>query len=373
MPPIVIDVRNADDLRDVVHRAVEALAAGKIVAFPTETVYGLAASALCESAVLRLREIKGRAAHQPFALGIKSLDDAMDYVPDLNPLGRRIARRCWPGPITLVLKNGHTDSLIQQLPISAQEAFVPHGYLGIRVPAHDLLQQVLQILVGPVALTSANRHGAQDALTAKEVLESMDDDVDMVLDDGRSRLGQPSTVVRVDGDKYEILREGVVPQRTLKRLASMHILFVCTGNTCRSPLAEVIAKQMISQRRGCSVEDLEENGVIVMSAGIAAMMGSKPSADAVVTAKDLGLDLSQHAAQPLTATLVRHADQIFTMTNGHREAILAQWPEAHDRIQLLLPDSRDVADPIGQPQECYKECAEQIRGALKTRIDEMFT
>ena len=86
MAPAVIDVRTAEDPRDVVHRAVQALAEGKLVAFPTETVYGLAASALNEEAVQRLAEVKGRGAGHPFSLAIKSAEEVLDYIPELSPL-----------------------------------------------------------------------------------------------------------------------------------------------------------------------------------------------------------------------------------------------------------------------------------------------
>ena len=86
MPPVVIDVRRADDLRDVVHRSVQALAEGKLVGFPTETVYGLAASALDAAAVQRLADVKRRGSDRPFALAVKSADEAFDYVPDISPL-----------------------------------------------------------------------------------------------------------------------------------------------------------------------------------------------------------------------------------------------------------------------------------------------
>ena len=116
MPPIVIDIRNAEDARDVVHRAVQALAEGQLVALPTETVYGLAASACRADAVERLLRAKGRPTAQPLALAIKSAEEATDFVPDMSPLARRLARRCWPGPVTLVVDNQHKDGLTQQLP-----------------------------------------------------------------------------------------------------------------------------------------------------------------------------------------------------------------------------------------------------------------
>src|SRR6185503_2741329 len=103
MPPVVIDIRSAEDSRDVVHRAVQALAEGKLVGLPTETVYGLAASALDERAVGRLLAVKNRREGQALTLAVKSADEALDYVPNLSSVGRRLARRCWPGPVTLVV------------------------------------------------------------------------------------------------------------------------------------------------------------------------------------------------------------------------------------------------------------------------------
>ena len=121
MAPLVIDIRSAEDTRDVVHRAVQALAEGRLVALPTETVYGLAASALDERAVKRLLAVKNRPEGQPLTLAVKSADDALDYVPDLSLLGRRLARRCWPGPVTLVVDDRHPDSLIGQLAPSVRQ------------------------------------------------------------------------------------------------------------------------------------------------------------------------------------------------------------------------------------------------------------
>ena len=251
MPPIVLDLHSGDDSRDVIHRAVQALAEGKIVAFPTETVYGLAASALCEPAVERLMNAKDRPAGRPLALAVRSAEEALDYVPDLSPIGQRLARRCWPGPVTLVVEDHHGDSLVRQLPPVVQAAVAPEGTIGFRVPAHHAILDVLRLLAGPVVLTSANRGGQPDAVTAQEVVAAIGDEVQFVLDDGHSRYGQPSSVVRVYDDRFEVLRQGVVSEQTLKRLGSALVLFVCTGNTCRSPMAEAMFRQAMADRLGC--------------------------------------------------------------------------------------------------------------------------
>src|SRR5262249_15890152 len=140
-----------------------------------------------------------------------------------------------------------------------------------------------------------------EALTAQDVVAALGDDVQLVLDDGRSRFGQPSSVVRVRDHDVEILRAGVVSEQTLRRLSSYLLLLVCTGNTCRSPMAEVMARKMIADRLGCTIDKLEDHGVIVMSAGLAAMLGGRPSPEAVTVMADMGLDLSTHESQPLTS------------------------------------------------------------------------
>ena len=370
MPAVVINLRHAE-LRDVVCDAVQALAEGKIVAFPTETVYGLAASALDERAVERLAAIKGRKQGHPFPLAIKSADEARDYVPDMTPLARRLARRCWPGPVTLVVNDSCPEGLARHLPSKVLDYVVPAKTLGLRVPAHAVLLDVLRMLVGPLALTSANRTGQPEAVNAREVLDALGNDVDLVIDDGPCRIGGPSSVVRIRGNRYEVLRAGVVPEKTLQRLSSTLILFVCTGNTCRSPMAEAICRQVLAKRLGCEIGQLEDHGVMVMSAGVAAMLGGRAAHEAVEVLKTMNLDLSDHETQPLTEPLVRHADLIYTMTRTHREAIVAQWPAAAERTFLLAVDESDICDPIGGPAERYQRCAAQIRAELEQRLEQM--
>lgn len=371
MPPVTIDLRSAEDWRDVVHQAVQALVEGRLVAFPTETVYGLAASALDQHAVERLMEVKGRKAGHALTLAIKSADEARDYAPNMGRLAQRLARRCWPGPITLVVDNSHPESLVHQLPPKVQELIVPSGTLGLRVPGHQVLLDVLRMLVGPLALTSANKSGEPEAVTGRAVAETLGDQVDLLLDDGPCRFGEPSSVVRVQGNRYEVLRVGVVPEKTLQRLASAMILFVCTGNTCRSPMAELLARHLLAKRLGCEINELEDRGVLVMSAGIAAMMGGRASPEAVQVLSGMGLDLSDHETQPLTEPLVRHADVIYTMTRTHRDAIVNQWPSAAERTFLLCADESDVCDPIGGPPERYQRCAVQIGSELEVQLDQL--
>ncbi|MEX0818621.1 MAG: L-threonylcarbamoyladenylate synthase, partial [Pirellulaceae bacterium] len=326
MAAVSINLQTADDPRDAIHRTVQALAEGKLVAVPTETVYGLACSALSEPAVARLARLKQRSSKHPLTLAIKSADDARDYVPSLSPLAERLTRRCWPGPVTLVLDSDHPDSLLEQLPRSVRDVVVPNGSVGLRVPAHDALLSVLRLTAGPLVLTSANRPGEPDAVNAADVAKAVGDDIDLILDDGQSKFGQPSSVVRVRKNQLSLLRPGVINAQVLKRLSSYLIVFVCTGNTCRSPMAEALMRRRIAGRLECAVDELEDRNVMVMSAGIAAKSGGRASPESVQLMRERGIDINLHESQPLTERLVRFADMILTMTRGHRDAIVAEWP-----------------------------------------------
>jgi len=371
MAPATINVRTADDPRDVIHRAVQSLAEGKLVAVPTETVYGVAASALNEEAVARLSRLKQRPADEPFTLAIKSADDARDYVPCIPAIGERLARRCWPGPLTLVVSSDHPDSLLKQLPESVQRAVCPHGTLGLRVPAHEVLLAVARLTAGPLVLTSANLPGAPETNSAEEVAKALGDEIDLILDDGPSKFGQPSSVVRASSAGLELLRSGVINEQALRRLASYILVFVCTGNTCRSPMAEALMRRRVAEALKCSQTDLEEHGVMIVSAGISAHAGGQASPESAQVVKERGLDLSGHESQPLGERLVRFADLVLTLTRGHREAIVARWPDSAARVRLLCRDGADVADPIGGPIELYRRCADQIDGELGAWLEEI--
>src|SRR5437763_5704753 len=132
--PEWIDLSRADDVRDVVHRAVACLAQGGVVGLPTETAYGLAAGALHPEAVARLRRLKGADADRPLTLGLRGADEALDWVPDLSPAGRRLARRGWPGPLILVAEGRVEEGLARRLPPAARAAVAPGRTIGLRAP-----------------------------------------------------------------------------------------------------------------------------------------------------------------------------------------------------------------------------------------------
>ena len=368
MPTTVIDLRRTEDARDVVHRAVQSLAEGRLVAFPTETDYVVAASAREPQAVAGLRELSPQRAAEPrLTVALKSADEALDWAPRMTPIGRRIARRCWPGPVAMLVPDDHPESLVHRLPETARTALVGDGRLRLRVPGHPMLADCMRMLAGPVALAEPGAEAP--AVTAADLLDRVGQAVAMAIDDGRARYAQPASTIEIASGSFRIVRPGIVSEETLRRLSSLMVLFVCTGNTCRSPMAEALFRRLAAERLGCRPEEIERHGVVVASAGISAWAGTRASAGAIDVMAEMGGDLGGHESQPLTEDLVRQADVILTMTAAHRAAILAQFPEAGGRVTMLSPDRQDVLDPIGGSLDIYRRCARQIHGHLVARLD----
>ena len=194
----------------LIEKAAALLRAGRLVAFPTETVYGLGANALDAAAVGRIFEAKGRPKTSPLIVHVTSIEMARDLALEWPALAERLARAFWPGPLTLVVRK-RAD--IPDIVTAGLDT------VGLRMPAHPVAMELLRATGLPVAAPSANRFTELSPVTAEHVRESLGDAVDLILDGGTCRVGIESTVLSVAGDVPVLLRPGIVSAGDLEALA----------------------------------------------------------------------------------------------------------------------------------------------------------
>jgi L-threonylcarbamoyladenylate synthase len=205
----------------VIARAVEILRAGGLVAFPTETVYGLGADAANPHALRHLFAVKGRPADHPVIVHVARAAQLDDLAVDVPDIAHALAQQCWPGPLTLVVRRRH-DRV-------AAEATGGLDTVGVRVPDHPLARALLDAFGGGVAAPSANRFGRVSPTTAQHVRDDLGSDVDVVLDGGPCTVGIESTIVDVTGREPVILRVGGVDEHRLAELVGAPLARRTTG------------------------------------------------------------------------------------------------------------------------------------------------
>jgi len=343
-----------------------ALKKGKLVAFATETVYGVGAVATDGDAMERLRELKSR-PKRPFSVHLSSQEEAARYVDDMPSEAQRLITRGWPGPITILAPTGGrlADAALQRAGL--YDVLCWSDYVGLRCPDEPVAREMLARVDAPVVAPSANRAGGKSPRSAKEVLSQLDGRIDLLLDCGRTKYGCDSTIVRCGPDGMKIVRKGTLSLRAVRQLVRRRIVFVCTGNTCRSPMAAGFAKKLLAKKLGCRVADLRSRAVEVLSAGLFAGGGASASPEAIRAAKTLGANISRHRSRKLTRDLIRSADLILCMTAFHVAEILRMAPEAAGKVKRLS-DTGDIPDPIGGGMDIYAKTAQRVAAAVENAL-----
>lgn len=206
--------------------AAEIIRRGGLVAFPTETVYGLGANALDEAAVRRIYEAKGRPASSPLIVHVADVAMARSLAADWPPLADKLAEAFWPGPLTIIVRKSEA---------------VPHlvtaglDSLGIRIPAHPLALELIRTAGVPIAAPSANRFMQISPTTAEHVRAGLGDRVDLILDGGPTKVGIESTVVSLVRQPPTVLRLGMISLAQLEAVADEPFQLAISDKSSESP------------------------------------------------------------------------------------------------------------------------------------------
>jgi len=372
---------DVEQSRDTARQAAEVLRDGGLIIFPTETVYGVAASAASDKGIARLRQLKLGGRAEAFVVHLAEPEHALAFLHEPHPQAVRAARKLLNGPVTLLI-DGQPRPTAKYLatlglPPHAGDRIYQEGIIGFRCPNHPATQQILETVGEPVVASTASVEGQPLPFTAAAAMDRVGQWVDLAIDGGQCRFSQPSTVVSVETGsnaarahpRLTIEREGVYDRRYIEQLMKCTILLVCTGNTCRSPMAQAIARQLLSHCLGVPGNELSKAGYEVISAGLCAGSEAPASPNAVKVMRQMNLDLTAHRSQPLTAELIEQADVIYGMTAAHRAGILQLSPAAESKT-FRLDDAKDIDDPFGADLTQYEVTAEQIGRALDQRLKE---
>ncbi|HQP91261.1 MAG TPA: L-threonylcarbamoyladenylate synthase, partial [Candidatus Omnitrophota bacterium] len=328
--------------------ACDLLEKGGLVVFPTETVYGIAANLLNAASIERLAKVKSRPENKQFSVHVADKDEIEKYAVDILPRAYKMIDMFWPGPLTLVLK-------------------APGGKsVGLRMPKNEIARRLIRNCDFPIVAPSANLAGKTPPSSIESAVRDLNGLVDLILDCGPTELGAESTVLDARDLPFAVLREGYLKKDdVLSATARKQVLFVCTGNSCRSVMAEYILKKIL--------QDKGRDDVDVVSAGTMAF-GMAPTRETLKLIDELGLDASDHRARHINTDLLRTSDLVLVMENKHRSDVVHLFPSAASRVHVLgemagyANSDREIADPIGRSEEFYKMTFEKIKAAIE-RLD----
>lgn len=348
-----------------IEKAVEVIKKGGVIVLPTDTVMGLGTHFLNLNGQKKIYKIKKRKLEKPLIIFIRDKEDLKKFVKPskLFVLRERIISNFWPGPITLIFYSKIKGNFLW---ISKENK------VAIRIPDHPFILELLE-KTGPLATTSANLSGKAPAKSYKKLDSFIKREVDYVIPENSYGLS-PSTVLDVSSFPFKLLRKGpvsivrieelILRKIKIDRKIPLNILFVCSGNTCRSPMAMGLMRKYLPPYLRKIVK--------LKSRGTDAIPGVPLSENAKIVLGEIGIDLSFHRAKPLDVDTLEWADFIFVMERKHFAAISKFG--FGEKVRLLSgysSDKTEIFDPYGKGLDEYRRVLKIMKEPIKKIVKDI--
>ncbi|MFH1856189.1 MAG: L-threonylcarbamoyladenylate synthase [Candidatus Omnitrophota bacterium] len=323
---------------------------GQLIVFPTETVYGVACFYDSEEGKRKIFEIKKREEKKKLPVMVNDIAVIKEYFKcESSFLVEEVTRKFMPGPVTVILKCADGQNI------------------GFRIPDDRFVLDLISFCGRPLAVTSANLSGEEAAVDFKEAYDIFHDKVSAIVDGGKRGSGLSSTVIDLTGQNMLVLREGAYDKDLIETALAnpKKILFVCTGNTCRSVMAEAILEKMI--------EDKKIEGMKVASAGISAFDGMPPTRETAYELEQAGVRTELGVSKSVNEYMLQEADLILVMERRHLDYIISSDSELKRKTFLFLEfafgiKDGSVLDPIGGGMHEYHKIFSLIEEGIQKII-----
>lgn len=348
--PTVLDWSPTVDPSEIVRITRETIATGSVMVLPGDCGYVALINPAGPNVETQLAALNAVRETTPAVLAWGP-DDPAGLGLTLPLGGHRLLSRGWPAPLIIEVP-GQPEWPASWTKAVRQAVWVEEK-VRFRCPEHPLFDAIAPALEMPTLVVDSFLS------TAEELIDALDDPSTVAVSSSKLSVEEKPTVVTVGKTGWKITEQGSLSADEVEKLASRIILFVCTGNTCRSPLAEGLAKKLLADRLKCEIAELPSRGFWVLSAGVAASSGNPAATESIAVAAELGSDLSQHESRPVNPQLLAAADEAIAMTRNHAHTLISRYAGIGPEPILLCGDE-DLDDPIGAGLGVYRDCARAI-------------